>query len=143
MLYSERTRPRYEIEELKREWEEIKRLGKEFGVVVEVKPPIAIYYDTFYRGDSRNDLTLMCRDWALCRIDCKGNVILCNILKKEFGNLLEKPLAEIWNSEEFKATRMKFLTNNMTDICKRCEKLCHIPEIEHRQVAQEIEIKTH
>ena len=134
MLYSERTRPRYEIEELRSEWEKIQALSKKYGIVAEIKPPVSIYYDTFYKGNARNDLTLMCRDWALCRIDCKGNVILCGQLKKKMGNLLEKPLSDVWNSEEFKKTRMQFLTHNMSDICKRCEKLCHVPGIEHKQI---------
>ncbi len=130
MLYSERTRPKYEIEELKSEWAEIQKRSKKYGIVAEIKPPISVYHDTFYKGTSRDELTLMCRDWSSGRIDCKGNIILCGQLKKKFGNLLEKPLSEIWNSEEFKATRMKFLTHNMTDICKRCEKLCHVPGVQ-------------
>ncbi len=143
MLYSERARPKYEIEELKSEWEKIQKLGKEYGVVVEIKPPLAIYHDTYYKAEVRDHLTLMCRDWVLGRIDCKGNVIMCAFIKKKFGNLLEKPLKDIWNSEEFKATRMKFLTHNMSDICKRCEKLCHVPGINPGNMARELEITTH
>ncbi len=140
MLYSERTRPRYDIEELRSEWKEIQRRSKELGVVAEIKPPVSVYNETFYKGMARDDLTLMCRDWQLCRIDCKGNIILCGQLKKKMGNLLEKPLAEIWNSKEFKATRMKFLTHNMSDICKRCEKLCHVPVVSPRSLQGEAPI---
>jgi len=57
------------------------------------------------------------------RIDPQGNVIFCPYLRRSFGNLVEQPAAEIWNSSTMRQFRVWLLENNLLPICQRCCKL--------------------
>ena len=87
-------------------------------------PLIANFYfkDIFYRT-LRNKVALSCSSFYSIRIAADGSVIHCPYIRKEFGNLLDAPLADIWNSEEFRQFRKNLLSANMLPTCVRCGKL--------------------
>jgi len=79
--------------------------------------------DSYFNGSLRQDVKVGCKDIFTCRIDAQGNVIFCPIIKTKMGNLLEKPIDQIWNSERFKKMRSNLLKSNLTPVCKRCCRL--------------------
>lgn len=81
------------------------------------------YPELYFNGLLRQNVKLGCKDIFACRVDSQGNIIFCPIIKTKMGNLLEQPLSEIWNSDNFKRLRSALLKNNLTPVCKRCCRL--------------------
>ncbi len=50
----------------------------------------------------------------------EGNVYACTNINHVFGNMLEKPLAEIWDSEQMRAMRRGMVKDKLLPLCKRC-----------------------
>lgn len=50
-------------------------------------------------------------------IDNQGNLVPCTPYRKKIGNLIEKPLTELWNSKEFIKTRKEL---KRAKICHSC-----------------------
>ena len=80
-------------------------------------------FDAVYDGSIRKYNELSCGAFWNVRIAPDGNIIYCPLIRRSFGNLLQTPLIEIWNSKEFKKIRKMLLLNNLLPICKRCCKL--------------------
>lgn len=81
--------------------------------------------DKYYYGTARLYMRLVCTKMlsSVIRLDHQGNVYHCGAIRKSFGNLLETPLDEIWNSEEYRDFRKKMTENNLLPICARCCKV--------------------
>ncbi len=93
-------------------------------IVVSFEPPAANErLEEFYAGTLRRRARLYCREMTNLRIDPQGNVIFCPYLRRSFGNLLETPVDDIWNSEALRRFRMQLLESNLLPICQRCCKL--------------------
>jgi len=109
---------RAEVDELIRKVREIKDISFMIQPRIYDRHP-----ESYFRGSLRQDVSLGCKDVLTCRVDSRGNVIFCPVIKAELGNLLKQPLSEIWNSERFKELRLTLLENNLTPVCKRCCRL--------------------
>jgi len=104
--------------------ERLAQLERERRIVVSFEPPVANQrLEEFYDGTLRKRAHLFCREMTNLRIDPQGNVIFCPYLRRSFGNLVEQPAAEIWNSSTMRQFRVWLLENNLLPICQRCCKL--------------------
>ena len=71
----------------------------------------------------------MCREILSpnLRVDTRGNVILCSVFRKSFGNLLTKEVNSIWSSNEFNNHKYNFIKKGLSPLCSRCCKLIRVP----------------
>ena len=74
----------------------------------------------FYFRTFRKNNELHCTHFDELRIDSRGNIVHCHIIRKSFGNVLERPIEEIWNSEEFCQFRVNLVKNNLAPVCETC-----------------------
>lgn len=120
--------PDYSLAEIKETLKVIKEEGKKNQVITQLTTKIANKYpEEFYYGNIREtDLKLICRGLTNLYLDNQGNVLLCPYIKKNFGNVLNKSVKEIWNSGQFKDFRRRLLNNNLIPICQRCCALNYI-----------------
>lgn len=62
--------------------------------------------------------------WFMCSISANGDVVPCGYdytCKLNVGNINEKPLSQIWNSEEARSMRKKlYYQKDMIPICREC-----------------------
>ncbi len=49
-----------------------------------------------------------------------GDVLHCYVIRKSFGNIGERSLADMWNSPEAARFRLDLLGQNLTPICENC-----------------------
>ena len=54
------------------------------------------------------------------RVDSKGNIIVCRIIREIIGHLGSQSAMEIWNSKKYKLLRQDYIKNGPFPICKRC-----------------------
>ncbi|HNZ86405.1 MAG TPA: radical SAM protein [bacterium] len=102
----------------------LNELKKISGLNILIQPNIFnIYPDEYLNGSLREKVKLYCKDMNTLRLNAQGSVILCPFIKREFGNILEQDVSEIWNSEEFINIKKKIISNNLLPICKRCCRL--------------------
>ncbi len=59
--------------------------------------------------------------YQTARIDPKGNVIACRMIRNSFGNIKEQSLESIWNSKEFQDFRYQLAQLDLP-ICQNCPK---------------------
>jgi MoaA/NifB/PqqE/SkfB family radical SAM enzyme len=112
---------KYDMETLRRKLEEAVEVGKRFGVNVGFFPSFLYSnLENCYNETLRKNGKYMCRNLFIGRVDPQGNVIYCYAIRKTFGNLLKKPIVEIWNSDEMKEFRKRLLNNNLLPICETC-----------------------
>jgi len=74
------------------------------------------YYFRTYRKKNK----LYCSHLNELRIDSRGNVIPCFVIRKNFGNIKKESIKKIWNSKEFCQFRMSLIKNNLAPICETC-----------------------
>jgi radical SAM protein with 4Fe4S-binding SPASM domain len=87
------------------------------------------YYRTFRKNNE-----LYCTHFDELRIDSKGNINHCHIFRKNFGNVFERPIEEIWNSKEFCEFRVNLIKNNLSPVCETCYRAKNISFIKNSYV---------
>jgi len=111
----------FSYQELKDMLDKVSRIK---GIDIMIQPTLFNQYqEAYYQGDLRDSVNLTCKDLFSCRINAQGSLILCFLIKKELGSLIDRPLAELWNSEMLRKLRVKLLKSNLTPACKRCCRL--------------------
>lgn len=112
----------FPIEIWEAKWNEVRKTGKKLGMDINIYPSLFNKYirTCVQRRLRDSELRLMCDVLLVGRIDPYGNVIPCPIIRKSFGNLLESPFKEIWNSQDFREFRHKMAMNNLLPICENC-----------------------
>ncbi len=115
----------FNIMDIDRKIKELRRIAHSYGVGVLIAPQIAQGCLRDYLSQlPLSNLMLTCRDLRNGRLDPYGNVIFCQSLRKNFGNLTTKSFPDIWNSEEFIQFRKKMIFQlSVNPICRRCCKL--------------------
>ncbi len=104
--------------------ERLRDIAGENGMRFTIAPRTAeIDAKEFYDGSIREKRRLFCKHLLVPRITPQGQVVMCHLIKKPFGSVLEEPLDAIWRSEEFVDFRKRLLANNLAPICKRCCRL--------------------
>ncbi len=73
----------------------------------------------FYRMENVKGICKNLRDSRL-RVDSKGKVIVCRIIRETLGDLGSQSAKEIWDSEKYKRLRKDYIKNGPYPICKRC-----------------------
>ncbi len=121
----------YSFEELTSALEELKREGRRLGVYPVFSPDVwSRQLRDYYYGTAPDNLHLVCAklvtDSPTFRLDHLGNVHHCGVIRRPFGNLLEQPIEEIWNSEEYRQYRRLLMNERLLPICKRCCKAAFI-----------------
>ena len=115
----------YSYEELVAALDKLKREGQRLGVYPVFSPDVwSRKLPQYYHGTAPRDLHLVCAklisDDPTFRLDHLGNVHHCGVIRRPFGNLLEQPPEEIWNSEEYRRYRKLLMDGRLLPICKRC-----------------------
>lgn len=76
-------------------------------------------------GEKRNLKSAFCNyPFRKLSISVEGNIILCcndYTYKTNFGNVMEKPLKEIWFSQKMNAYRNNLLNGKRDGICESCD----------------------
>lgn len=118
----------YSLETLRAVLESCMRKGRDRGVSVTFDPPFLMeHLDHCYRDRLREAFRCFCHGFAMGAVAPNGDVIHCHVLRKAFGNIREKPLAEIWNSAEAAQFRSRLIENNLTPACENCSFLAVAP----------------
>lgn len=121
----------YSYEELASGLEKLKKEGRRLGVYPVFSPDVwSRKLPEYYGGTAPDHLHLVCAklatDTPTFRLDHLGNVHHCGVIRRPFGNLLEQPVEEIWNSEEYRRYRLLLMDRRLLPICKRCCKAAFI-----------------
>jgi MoaA/NifB/PqqE/SkfB family radical SAM enzyme len=121
----------YGFEELVAATERLKAEGRKLGVFPVFSPDVwGRKLREYYDGTAPQHLHLVCAklisDTPTFRLDHLGNVHHCGVIRRPFGNLLEQPVEEIWNSEEYRRYRRLLMNPKLLPICKRCCKAAYI-----------------
>ncbi|MBU4501895.1 MAG: radical SAM protein [Nanoarchaeota archaeon] len=100
-------------DELKRIKEESTELAKKLNF------NLNFYYSNWYGTDSKCPWP-----WESCYITTDGYVVPCCIIANpeviNFGNILDKPFKEIWNSKKYVEFRDKIKDNEIPSYCGGC-----------------------
>jgi radical SAM protein with 4Fe4S-binding SPASM domain len=62
----------------------------------------------------------ICKQFYSATVNERGEVLPCLYMSKSFGNLLEKPMSEIWNSKDARDFRKSFANDGAFPYCYRC-----------------------
>jgi radical SAM protein with 4Fe4S-binding SPASM domain len=90
----------------------------------------ACYYNNLLTAEN-----FICHIIDTATIAPNGDVINCIHIRKPFGNVLDAPFEEIWNSEGANAFRRELLKNNLTPLCENCPFMSPAP----RKIARKIQ----
>lgn len=121
----------YSFDELVEATERLKTEGRRLGVFPVFSPDIwGRKLREYYDGTAQDGLHLVCAklitDTPTFRLDHLGNVHHCGVVRHSFGNLVEQPVEEIWNSDEYRRYRRLLMDPRLLPICKRCCKAAYI-----------------
>ncbi len=115
----------YSEEELVNSINAVKEEAKKTGIQVMFFPRIfGEHPEIYWRG------TLLEQERPICQmtlmppltpiIGPEGDVVACCIIDKSFGNIKEKSLEEIWDSETVRNFRKGLINDKLMAVCKRC-----------------------
>jgi MoaA/NifB/PqqE/SkfB family radical SAM enzyme len=114
-------RRQYSLEDLKRILEECRVRGRKAGVYVAFDPPFLMdNLEACYYGRTREKIRFISQSFRTATIAPNGDLINCITVRKPFGNILEAPFDQVWNSKSAKAFRRNLLENNLTPMCENC-----------------------
>ena len=121
----------YSFDELVSALQRLRQHGRRLGVYPVFSPDVwSRRLADYYYGTAPQNLHLVCAklvtDSPTFRLDHLGNVHHCGVIRRPFGNLLEQPIEEIWNSEEYRRYRRLLMDRRLLPICKRCCKAAFI-----------------
>jgi radical SAM protein with 4Fe4S-binding SPASM domain len=113
-----------ETEMLLNDMRSVIKLGKELGMSVSTSPDCFLeYYSEIRSGEIRAKRRLSCGALNAARVDPSGNLIHCQHIRHNFGNLNEMGFQEAWNSPEYKAFRKRLVAENLFPICVDCYRM--------------------
>jgi radical SAM protein with 4Fe4S-binding SPASM domain len=116
----ERTRG-YTLQTLQSVLRECLRRGRSLGIDVFVDPPYLMdNLEACYEGNLLAAKKFICHIMNTATIAPNGDVLNCIHIRKPFGNILDAPFQEIWNSETANTFRRQLLKNNLTPLCEKC-----------------------
>lgn len=110
--------------------------GRKSAVDVFIDPPyLADNLEECYENSILNKQRFVCHLMNTATITPNGNVINCIHIRKNFGNILETPFEEIWQSDKANEFRQQLLQNNLTPLCENCPFMIPAPEAFIRKIA--------
>jgi MoaA/NifB/PqqE/SkfB family radical SAM enzyme len=115
---------RYTLQSLQRTLRECQRRGRRKGIYVMFDPSFLMErLEACYEGNLRKNQKYLCRNFGTATIAPNGDLINCRKIRKSFGNILDAPFEDIWNSEAARNYRRQLLHNNLTAVCENCPSL--------------------
>lgn len=118
------TAEEYSYNKLVTALDDCKKVGRRLGISIDIIPNLQHrYLKNLHSRTLRKTAKLGCRELLEGRVNFNGDVMHCELIRMGFGNLLEKPFEEIWNSDNFNLFRKKLLENNLLPICEKCCKV--------------------
>jgi radical SAM protein with 4Fe4S-binding SPASM domain len=115
-----RTR-RYSPETLENVLRECQNRGRRSGIDVFIDPPYLMdEINACHAGNLLMNKKFICQKIDTATIAPNGDVVNCIHIRKPFGNILDAPFNEIWNSEVANTFRRQLLMNNLTPLCENC-----------------------
>lgn len=115
----------YTLEELQAGVAAAKEAGSKAGVRVSFFPrAFGERPDIYWHGTVRQQEKPFCQMVLMppmtpC-VGPVGEVYGCPVIDKTFGNVLDAPLQEIWNSEPLRAFRKGLVNDKLMPVCTRC-----------------------
>ena len=109
-----------DVDQLAAELSLVRRLGREHGVAVSVEMGSSasqLWKEYFSHSYLANNKCLY--PWYATRMNPYGDIYNCS-LQTFMGNVLEQPLASIWNSERYVSFRQTLRTEGVFPQCARC-----------------------
>jgi radical SAM protein with 4Fe4S-binding SPASM domain len=120
-ILSKERRRGYPLETLQGKVRECQDRGKKAGIYVTFDPPFLMdEIAACYVGNLRSKDKYICQRLFVPTIAPDGNLITCFIIRKPFGNILDAPFNDIWNSESANTYRRQLVRNNLTPLCENC-----------------------
>ena len=111
----------YSLETLSDTLNECQNRGEKQGIYVTFDPPYLMEdLNACYVGNLRSKRKYTCQSFRMATIAPNGDLINCFAIRKPFGNILDVPFDEIWNSEAAKFYRRELVRNNLTPLCENC-----------------------
>jgi radical SAM protein with 4Fe4S-binding SPASM domain len=111
----------YLIETFRTKLRESLSRGQKKGVYVTFDPQFLIgEIEGCYAGDLRSRYKYVCESFRMATIAPDGSLINCFAIRKPFGNILDAPFDEVWNSDIARSYRKELLRNNLTPSCENC-----------------------
>jgi radical SAM protein with 4Fe4S-binding SPASM domain len=112
------------------------RQGRRCGVHVCTDPPYLMRHLQACHEDSLLAARrFVCHGITTATVAPNGDVVHCIHIRKTFGNIMEAPLEEIWNSASAGAFRQKLLVNNLTPLCENCPFMSPAPAFLVRRIS--------
>ncbi len=114
----------FSFEEVEAVKKTLRAIAKKHGIGFQSEPIAADTFEKdFYEGKVLKH-KIVCGHLMTARIDPRGNLVFCHLIKKPSGSLIDTPLAQLWNSEEVKDFRKNLLQRQaLPPVCKRCCKI--------------------
>ena len=120
-ILSRERRRGYPLETLHGKIRECQSHGKKAGIYVTFDPPSLMDEITAcYVGNLRSKDKYICQRLFVPTIAPDGNLINCFVIRKPFGNILDAPFNDVWNSESANTYRKQLISNNLTPLCENC-----------------------
>jgi MoaA/NifB/PqqE/SkfB family radical SAM enzyme len=95
--------------------------GRKAGIYVTFEPPfLTDDIEACYGGHRRTKERHICKGFRMATIAPDGSLINCYAIRKPFGNILDAPFDDIWNSGTANNFRKKLVRNNLTPLCENC-----------------------
>jgi radical SAM protein with 4Fe4S-binding SPASM domain len=120
-ISSKRCTRNYSLETFRSKLYESQRRAEDAGIYLAFDPPFLMdEIEACYAANTRSTKKYICQSFRMATIAPNGNLINCFAIRKPFGNILDAPFDEVWNSEAAKTYRRKLVRNNMTPVCENC-----------------------
>ena len=121
LTVSDQLLPAYRLERLKAAIDRVEAHARRKRLLVQYLPPsFRRRLPQWYARKIREEFKVRCGHFLVPRINAQGDVVPCFAISRPFGNLVERPFEEIWNSEEYRRFRMDMLRRNLLPICDTC-----------------------
>ncbi|MBI4151159.1 radical SAM protein [Candidatus Woesearchaeota archaeon] len=115
----------FSFEKVERVKNELRVIAKKHNIGFLTEPVVGdVFEKDFYDGIVLQKHPILCGHMHTARIDPRGNLVFCHLIKNPSGSLIDTPLEKLWNSEQMKDFRKNLLKGGvMPPVCKRCCKI--------------------
>lgn len=111
-------------ETIKMIWKLLRMIGRRCSVGIRFEPPITETHLKEFLDDNLDNIMLWCNSIEYPRINYKGKLNLCPIIRDDLSDLVKQSLEEIWNDKKIVSLRQKIINSaRLIPLCKRCCKL--------------------
>jgi len=114
----------FTFEEVEKVKGQLRAIAKKHGIGFQSEPIVADMLEKDFFDGKVLKHKIVCGHLLTARIDPRGNLVFCHLIKKPEGSLVDTPLSQLWNSESVKEFRKNLLAGGaLPPVCKRCCKI--------------------